>query len=216
VRSKGSGVSLRRMASSASAAGAMALALAVSGSASGKPAESRDAVGLTGRFLVASASMTDPRFSRAVILVVRHDASGAVGLVLNRPFQDVPIALLLSRLGLAHDGIAGSMRIHYGGPVDPGRVFVLHTAEYRGEGTEVISGGIALTTHPDVLRAIGTGAGPRRALLFLSYSGWGPGQLEREIREGAWFAVPANAALAFDDDYDTKWQRAMALRATDL
>jgi putative transcriptional regulator len=108
------------------------------------------------------------------------------------------------------------MRIHYGGPVDPGRVFVLHTAEYRGEGTEVISEGIALTSTPGILRAIGAGAGPRKARLFLSYSGWGPGQLEREIGAGAWVAVPANAALAFDDDYDTKWQRALARRAIDL
>ena len=194
----------------------MALALTVSGLAFGKPAGGRNAGSLAGQFLVAAPSMGDPRFSHAVIYMVRHDASGAVGLIVNRPFEDVPISLLLDRLGLAHEGVAGSLRIHYGGPVDPGRVFVLHSAEYRGEGTEVISKGIALTSDPGILRAIGAGAGPRRALLILSYSGWGPGQLEREIGAGAWIAVPASAALAFDDHYDTKWQRAMALRSIDL
>jgi len=148
--------------------------------------------------------------------MVRHDASGALGLIVNRPFQEVPIADLLRRLGLEHEGVGGSMRMHYGGPVGPGSVFVLHTADWRGEGTEVIADGISLTGTPGILRAIGSGAGPRRALLVLSYSGWAPGQLEREVQAGAWVAVPADPAVVFDDDYDTKWKRAMALREFDL
>jgi putative transcriptional regulator len=160
--------------------------------------------------------MADPRFSRTVIYMVRHDASGALGLVVNRPFKEVPIASLLRRLGLEHEGVGGSMRMHYGGPVGPGSVFVLHTADFRGEGTQVIADGIALTGHPGILRAIGSGSGPRRALLVLSCSGWAPGQLEREIQAGAWVAVPADPAVVFDEGYDTKWERAMALREFDL
>jgi putative transcriptional regulator len=148
--------------------------------------------------------------------MVRHDASGALGLIVNRPSEEVPISLLLGRLGLEHEGLRGSMRLHYGGPVEPGRVFVLHTADYQGEGTQVIADGIALTMRAEVLRAIGAGAGPRRALLALSYTGWAPGQLEKEIQRGSWFAVPADAALVFDDDHATKWQRAVARRATEL
>ena len=208
---------LRRIASAGSAAATLALALTVSGYALAKPPEHRQqAETLTGRFLVATPAMNDPRFVRTVIYMVRHDAHGALGLIVNRPFQDVPISLLLARLGQAHEGVAGSMRIHYGGPVDPQRFFVLHSAEYRGDGTEVLQGGIAVTARPGILRAIGAGTGPRQARLILSYSGWGAGQLEREIRAGAWVAVPASAALAFDDDYDTKWQRALALWSTDL
>ena len=100
--------------------------------------------------------------------------------------------------------------------MEPGRVFVLHTADYRGEGTQVIADGIALTGPAAILRAIGAGAGPRRALLVLSYSGWAPGQLEREIQAGAWISVPADAALLFEDAHDTKWERAMARRKVDL
>lgn len=203
---------LRRIASVGGAAGALALALAVSRPAHGKPAEAPKAEGLAGQLLVATPDMRDPRFSRTVIYVVHHDASGAMGLIVNRPFEEVPIALLLGRLGLEHESAGGSMRIHYGGPVEPGRVFVLHTADYRGEGTHVIADGIALTAPPGILRAIGAGAGPRRSLLFLSYSGWGPGQLEGELRAGAWIAVAADAALVFDDDYDSKWRRAIARR----
>ena len=198
-------------------AGALALALAVSGSALEKPAaEGRKTRGLTGQILVARPEMNDPRFSRTVIYMLRHDASGALGLIVNVPFKEIPIALLMDRLGLDHEGVTGSIRMHYGGPVEPGRVFILHTADYRAEGTQVIADGIALTGAPEILRAIGAGAGPRRALLVLSYSGWGPGQLEREIQAGGWVAVPADAALVFDDDYDRKWERAMARREIDL
>ena len=198
-------------------AGALALALAVAGPALGKPAvERRKAGSLAGQLLVARPQMNDPRFSHAVIYMLRHDASGALGLIVNRPFKEVPIALLLDRLGLEGEGVGGSLRMHYGGPVEPGRVFVLHTADYRGEGTRVIADGIALTAPPGILRAIGAGVGPRRALLVLSYSGWAPGQLEREIQAGAWISVPADAALIFDDRDDTKWERAMARREIEL
>ena len=198
-------------------AGALALALAVSGPAPGTAATpGRRSTGLGGQLLVARPGMNDPRFSRAVIYMLRHDASGALGLIVNRPFKEIPIALLLERLGLPHQGVVGSIRMNYGGPVEPGRVFVLHTADWRGEGTQVIADGIALSGPPGILQAIASGTGPRRALLVLSYSGWGPGQLEREIEAGGWVSVPADPALVFGEDHDTKWERAMARREIDL
>jgi putative transcriptional regulator len=148
--------------------------------------------------------------------MVRHDANGALGLIVNRPFEKIPIALLLGRLGQEHEGVGGSIRVHYGGPVEPGTVFVLHTADYQSEGTHVIADGVALSRSPGILRAIGAGKGPRRALLFLSYSGWAPGQLEREIEAGGWVVAQADPALVFDDDYETKWERAMGRRGIDL
>ncbi|HTP51368.1 MAG TPA: YqgE/AlgH family protein [Anaeromyxobacteraceae bacterium] len=160
--------------------------------------------------------MVDPRFSRTVIYMVQHDANGAMGLIVNRPFKEASIASLLEQLGMEHKGVSGALRMHYGGPVGAGTVFVLHTADYRGARTKVVRDGIALTGSPDVLRAIGSGVGPRRALLLLSYSGWAPGQLEQEIHAGAWVVVPPDLALIFDDDYETKWERALARRDVDL
>lgn len=209
-------MTLRQIAVAGSIAGIVALALGLSRIGSGKPAaEHAKAEGLTGKLLVARPEMSDPRFSRTVIYIVRHDASGALGLIVNRPFKEIPIALLLDRLGLDHEGVRGSIRMNYGGPVDPGRVFVLHTADYQGEGTQVIADGVAVSEPAGVLRAIGTGTGPRRALLVLSYSGWGPGQLEGEIVAGGWLTVPADSALVFDDD-DRKWERAIAQRKSEL
>lgn len=206
---------MRRIARVRVVTGALALALSAFAFAK-PPGEAPGAEGLTGQLLVATPRMSDPRFARAVIYMVRHDASGALGLVVNRPFKEVSIADLLGRLGLPHQGVSGSMRLHYGGPVEPGRVFVLHTADYRAEGTRVVAGGIAITGPEVVLRAIGAGAGPRRALLVLSYSGWGPGQLEREIQDGAWVSVPADPGLVFDGADDTKWERALARRKIEL
>ena len=208
---------LRQIAVVAVMAGTLAVAPAAVGPAPGKPAaEGRKTGGLTGQLLVARPEMNDPRFSGTVIYMVRHDANGALGLIVNRPFEEIPIALLLRRLGLEHEGAGGSILVHYGGPVDPGRVFVLHTTDYRGEGTQVIADGIALSGNPGILRAIGAGTGPRRALLFLSYSGWAPGQLEREIEAGGWIVARADPALVFDDDHETKWERAMGRRGIDL
>ena len=206
---------MRRIARVRVVTGALALALSAFAFAK-PPGEAPGAEGLTGQLLVATPRMSDPRFARAVIYMVRHDASGALGLVVNRPFKAVSIADLLGRPGLPHQGVSGSMRLHYGGPVEPGRVFVLHTADYRAEGTRVVAGGIALTGPEVVLRAIGAGRGPRRALLVLSYSGWGPGQLEREIQDGAWVSVPADPGLVFDGADDTKWERALARRKIEL
>jgi len=175
-----------------------------------------DAASLAGQLLVATPEMNDPRFTHTVIYMIHHDPDGAMGLVVNRPFKEVPIALLMDRLGMGGHGVGGVIRLHYGGPVEPGRAFILHTTDYATEGTQVIRGGIAVTGHPEILRAIGAGKGPRRALLALGYAGWAPGQLESEIRAGVWVTVPADPALVFGDNYNEKWERAMARRKIDL
>ncbi len=208
---------LRLLASLGAIAGTLAAASAVVGATRWKAADAPPGAGsLTGQLLVATPELNDPRFVRTVIYMVRHDANGAMGLVVNRPFKEVPIALLLDRLGADSKGVRGAIRLHYGGPVEPGRAFMLHSAEYAAEGTQVIAGGFALTGEAEVLRAIGAGAGPRRALFALGYAGWGPGQLEGEFRAGAWVTVPADPALVFEGNADDKWERAMARRKIDL
>ncbi len=169
-----------------------------------------------GQFLVATDELRDPRFIRTVVYMVQHDARGAMGLVVNRPMGDIPLADLLDRLGLEGKGVNGEIRVHYGGPVEPSRGFVLHTNDYVTQGTEVVKDGIAVTFQPEILRAIGTGTGPRRTLLALGYAGWSPGQLEAELEAGAWVLVPADEALLFDDNYEKKWARAMARRVIQL
>jgi putative transcriptional regulator len=175
--------------------------------------------GLAGQFLVATEALRDPRFARTVIYMIRHDASGAMGLVVNRPVREVPLASLLSQFGLDDRGINGSVRVHYGGPVERGLGFLLHTGEYAAQGTQRIAGDIALTPTPGVLTAlrdIAHGAGPRRSLFAVGYAGWAPSQLEGEIEQGAWIAVPADEALLFDDDHTRKWERATARRRINI
>jgi len=194
-----------------------ALALAAVAPARGAPPAARPAApSLAGKLLVARPEMGDPRFSRTVVLIVRHDAGGALGFVVNRPAEEVSVATLLRRLGLEPGDARGTLRMHYGGPVSPGSVFVLHSADWRGEATQEVADGIGLTATPDVLRALGAGKGPRRATLLLSCSGWAPGQLERELTAGAWIAVPADPALVFEGDPDARWRRALARREFEL
>jgi putative transcriptional regulator len=171
---------------------------------------------LVGRLLVATPELTDPRFVQTVIFMVSHDATGAMGLVINRPIGRIAIAALLEQLGEDGRGVGGELRVHYGGPVEPMQGFLLHTAEYAGGDTRVVGGGIALTTDPQILRAIGAGSGPRRSLLALGYAGWAPGQLETEIRSGHWVDVKADEKLLFEEPADTQWERAMSRRVIRL
>ncbi len=193
------------------------LALGPVAATPGRSEEPRAATGsLAGQLLVATPEMQDPRFARTVIYMVRHDASGAQGLVLNRPLREIPLAVLMDQVGMESKGVQGMVRLHVGGPVEVQRVSVLHTAEYMGQGTLLVKDGIALTSDPDILRAIAQGKGPRRALFALGSAGWAPGQLEAEMKTGAWARASADETLVFDEDYDTKWDRAMARRKIDL
>ena len=194
---------------------AVALA-AIAVTAGGSAQPGAGAGSLAGQFLVATPEMQDPRFARTVIYMVRHDATGAQGLVVNRPLREIPLALLLEQTGIESRGVEGTVRLHAGGPVDVLRIFVLHTADYMSEGTLPVKDGIALTFQPDILDAIARGKGPRRALFAVGYAGWAPGQLEAEMKTGAWARASADEALIFDGDHDTKWDRAMARRKIDL
>ena len=173
------------------------------------PGAPRDGRSLAGRLLVASSEMGDPRFTRTVIYMVRHDATGAMGLVINRPIGHLPLARLLEQLGLPTEGVKGDVRVHYGGPVERSQGFVLHTTDFSSAATLVVKDGVAMTSTPDVIAAIATGKGPRRRVLTLGYAGWSPGQLEGELANGSWVVAAADEALVFDEHHEGKWQRAM-------
>lgn len=172
---------------------------------------------LAGQLLVATPELEDPRFTRTVIYMVRHDArTGAMGLVVNRQLGEVPMAVLLKQSGLPGEGAKGSVRLHVGGPVEATRIVVLHTDDYAGPDTVKVANGVAVTAEPSILQSIAEGKGPRRARFTLGYAGWAPGQLEAEMEAGSWIVVPSDAAIVFDDAYETKWDRAMAKRRINL
>ncbi len=159
--------------------------------------------------------MHDPPFAHTVILMAQHNRDGALGIVINRPLDMRPIASLLQAFGADPSGIADSVRVFLGGPVSPEVGFVIHTADYQRPDTMDIDGRVALTAAPDVLRDIGLGRGPRKSLVAFGYAGWGPSQLEDEIAQGAWYSVPEDPALVFDDDRSKVWDEAMARHNAD-
>jgi len=192
----------------------LAVILALGTTAHGQEPPTRRS--LAGRLLVATDVLRDPRFARTVIYVVRHNADGAFGVVVNWPLTDVPYARALRPFGLEVPAEGGDVRVHYGGPVEERRGFVLHTPDWKGEGTTVVDDHFALTEDPKVLQAMANGAGPRRALFMLGYAGWAPGQLDAEMKTGAWGVAPADERLVFDEDPKQKWIEAMARRILDL
>lgn len=179
---------------------------------------------LEGQLLVAMPSMTDRRFARSVIYVCAHSEEGAMGLIVNQRADNVSAPDLLERLGIdtrADDDTVSDalmdLSIQVGGPVETGRGFVLHSADYfAAESTLAIEEGVCLTATIDILKAIATGTGPDRAILALGYAGWSPGQLESEIKANGWLNCPADPDIIFDDDLDTKYKRAMAKLGIDL
>ena len=171
---------------------------------------------VTGQLLVASPTMGDPRFVQTVILMVRHDRNGALGIVINRPLGDRPLAKLLEALGDKEAGVTGTVRIFAGGPVQPDVGFVLHSADYHRADTVDIDGHVAMTSSHEILRDIGNQRGPNKSLIAFGYAGWAPGQLEGELAHGFWFTTPQDAKLVFDDDRDAVWDHAMKRRTQDL
>jgi putative transcriptional regulator len=171
---------------------------------------------LAGQLLVAAPSMGDPRFYQTVIMLVRHDRTGAMGIVVNRPLQERPLAVLLEALGEKADGAAGNVRIFAGGPVQPELGFVLHSAEYLRADTLEIDGHVAMTSSREILRDIAANRGPKQSLVAFGYAGWAPGQLEGELMQGVWFTAPAEAKLIFEEERERVWENAVTRRTQDL
>ena len=164
---------------------------------------------LVGQLLVAMPGMRDPRFAKTVVYMCAHSPEGAMGLVVNRALESLTFGDLLEQLGITPPPAESAINIHFGGPVETGRGFVLHSPDYKQEGTLQVADEVSLTATVDILRAIATGQGPRRHLLALGYAGWGPGQLDGEIRANGWLHVAADEALLFDRNLNSKWERAM-------
>lgn len=166
---------------------------------------------LAGKLLIAMPGMGDPRFDRSVILMCAHSGDGAMGLIVNKAIPEVTFAGLLEQLNIRRGPRGRDIRVHFGGPVERGRGFVLHSADYRarGAGTMQITGGFAMTATQDILAALARGTGPQAALFALGYSGWGPGQLESEIARNDWLTAEPDTGLIFADNDSSKWAAAL-------
>ena len=182
-----------------------------------KGRQSRDTT-LEGQLLLAMPVMTDKRFARSVIYMCAHSKEGAMGLIINHRAENITFPDLLERLGItprgSRDSIASDLlnrEVHSGGPVETGRGFVLHSADYHAnDSTLEIAGGISLTATIDILKAMASGHGPHHSILALGYAGWSPGQLESEIQANGWLNCPADPDIVFETDLELKYEKALA------
>ena len=171
---------------------------------------------LTGKLLVATPEMGDPRFAESVIYVVKHNSEGAFGLVINRPIAKGPVGDLLKGFGVESKDAKGEIIIHYGGPVSQNQGFLLHSDDVLLEDSTKVKDGIAMTSDTKLIEAIAHGKGPRQYLFMLGYAGWAPGQLEGEIHAAAWFVVSSDKSLVFGQEAEKKWHQAIDKRQIPL
>jgi putative transcriptional regulator len=165
---------------------------------------------LEGMLLIALPGMTDERFAQTVIYMCAHSAKGAMGIVINKPIPGLSFAEVLKQLQIDTKPLIGEFPILYGGPVETGRGFVLHSGDYEGsDSTLPVSEDISLTATLDILRALAEGRGPKQALFALGYAGWAPGQVEIEFQRNGWLHCKADPSLVFSVDPEAKWRTAL-------
>jgi putative transcriptional regulator len=170
---------------------------------------------LTGQILIAMPAMRDSRFAQSVIFLCAHTAEGAMGVVVNQKLKKPGFGDLLGQLGVEPAPPRRKLSLGVGGPVDDNRGFVLHSGDWICPGSMQVDEHFVLTANLEILQEIAKGGGPEQAMLLLGYAGWEAGQLDAEILQNSWLNVPADNGLVFDDDFSSKWVRAMAkLRIT--
>jgi putative transcriptional regulator len=192
----------------------------VAGGADGEPARGY----LDGQMLIAMPTMGDERFTRSVIYVCAHSTEGAMGIIVNQPASNIKFPDLLVQLEVIPSderivlpNHAGDVTVLKGGPVETGRGFVLHSADFFIENSTLpIDEGVCLTATLDILKAIASGNGPHDAILALGYAGWAPGQLEQEIQENGWLHCAADSELIFGTDTGAKYDKALRKIGIDL
>lgn len=166
---------------------------------------------LTGQLLIAMPGMGDPRFDGSVVFLCDHSEGGAMGLIVNKPVTELSFAEMIGQLGI--EAVQPpKIPILFGGPVETGRGFVLHSGDYgkSGEGTLMVAGGYGMTATLDVLEDLAHGGGPEQAVMALGYAGWAPGQLEAEIGQNGWLTCEADTEILFGPDMTGKWEAALA------
>ena len=174
------------------------------------PSDSKTA-SLRNSFLLATPAMRDSRFRFAVIFMVSHDRSGAMGIIVNKRKPGLFISDLLEQVGITGDVQVADTPVLNGGPVDIDRGFVLHSSDYfKPESSLIISDTLSLTSTKDMLESLVSDHHPKNAMLAVGYAGWGPGQLEKEIAENSWLVTEADESIVFSNDLDGKWASVLA------
>ena len=165
---------------------------------------------LDGKLLIAMPGMGDARFEKSLIYMCAHSEDGAMGLIINKPASDLQFSDLLEQLDIKPSQSFRPIEVHFGGPVEHGRGFVLHSKDYVAEESTLdVNDEFGMTATLDILEDISQGNGPDNCLLALGYAGWGPGQLEDEIRANGWLTCDADSKLVFSEDSETKWTAAI-------
>ena len=160
---------------------------------------------LTGKLLISMPSLEDERFYKTVIYMCAHSTEGAMGIIINKKIDYDLYPDLLEQLGIDKPLGGKKLYIRYGGPVESGRGFVLHSDEVIQKETLSIEKGVALTSTSEFFEDLSNGKGPKNSILALGYAGWGPGQIESEISRNGWLTVTAIPDLVFNTDYNSKW-----------
>jgi len=171
---------------------------------------------LSGQLLIAMPGMTDPRFSESVIYLCAHNEDGAMGLVVNKLMGSLSFAELLQQMKIDPGAAGSKVEVHFGGPVESGRGFVLHSTDYNSEETMRVNNDFALTATIDVLKSIAGGKGPAEAMFALGYAGWAAGQLDTEMQNNGWLNCAADSGIVFGEDNEAKWKSAAAKMGIDL
>lgn len=176
------------------------------------PEPEAEEIDLTGQLLIAMPGMGDERFDHSVVFICAHSDEGAMGLIVNKPTDDLVLGDLLDQLDIDRTPQTPKMRVHFGGPVEHGRGFVLHSRDYVSDISSMeIGEDFAMTATLDILEALSKGGGPGRAILSLGYAGWGPGQLESELSMNGWLTCEADPDLVFGDNNRDKWRQALKM-----
>lgn len=177
---------------------------------------SEELTSLAGHLLIATPALQESCFARSVIYMCAHNHEGAMGIIVNYPVQNVGMNDIYEQLAIDNKPQRRNFPIHFGGPVEANRGFIVHSADYNSEASLIAQNGIAVTASMAVLQALAEGRGPRQGMLVLGYAGWAEGQLEAEIESGSWIVVPASKQLVFDTDNDTKWHVAASSLGFDM
>ncbi len=164
---------------------------------------------LKGQFLISMPGMADPNFAFTVTYICEHNADGAIGLVINRVHDAVSCKEIFEELDIEYTPAAGRMPVHIGGPVHLNELFILHGPPFDWEGSMMIDADLAMSNTPDILAAIAEERGPEPALVVIGCAGWGPLQLESEIRDNAWISGPLSSEIIFDVALDARWETAL-------
>ncbi|MGC8201554.1 YqgE/AlgH family protein [Aliiroseovarius sp. PTFE2010] len=171
-----------------------------------------DPIDLTGKLLIAMPGMSDARFEKSVVYLCAHSSEGAMGLIVNKPLPDLSLSALLDQLEIDAQTGAPEWPVFFGGPVEHGRGFVLHSSDYQSKGSTLrVTDSFSMTATRGILSDIAAGAGPAMAILALGYSGWGPGQLEAEIAQNGWLSCDASPEVVFARDSTRKWEAALRI-----